>query len=115
VKQKTKGKSNKIGPVYDKKGNLHSTKKSMANAFGEHLGEELKPGLTFTELQSWEQRRKTFDHLPFNIIDPTTSHYPDWFTPHPESPEQVLIHKQLYISPKMVKDQIRKAKRNSAP
>jgi hypothetical protein len=41
VKKKTKGKSNKIGPVYDTKGHLRSTKKGMANAFGEHLGEEL--------------------------------------------------------------------------
>jgi hypothetical protein len=45
----------------------------------------------------------------------TSGYYPEWFYTHPDSPEQVLTHQQMYISPKMVKDQIKKAKRNSAP
>jgi hypothetical protein len=32
VKSKTKGKSNKIGPVYDKNGKLQATKKGMTDA-----------------------------------------------------------------------------------
>ena len=91
MKKKTKGKSSKIGPVFDANGVLRSTKKDMTNAFGEHLGNELKPDLTFTEVQKMQQHCQAFENLPFKELD-ITKPYPDWFTPHPDGPDEILTH-----------------------
>ena len=119
----TKSKSSKIGPILDSSGNLKSTKKEMTEAFGTHLGTELTPDLTFEQLQNLQETCMAFKNLPFCEIEVSAipypdwtgnKKYPDWFNPHPESPEQLLTHSQMYISTKMIKEQIKNSNRNAA-
>ena len=106
------GKSTKTGPVFDSNGVLRSSKEDMANSFGEHLGNQLRPDLTLEETHKLQLRCLHFENLPF--CQPQMEKlFPDWATPHPNGPSQTLD--QIYVSPGAVKEQIKKAKRNAAP
>ena len=119
----TNAKSSKIGPILDLNGNIKSTKKDMTESFGANLKSELTPDLTFEELQELQATCMAFKNLPECQLETSAIPYPDWtgnkefpdwFNPHPDSPDQLLTHCQTYISIKMVKDQIKKSNRGAA-
>ena len=121
--KKTNSKSSKIGPVLDSEGNLKSTQKEMTGSFGTHLGKELTPELTFEQLQKLQENCMAFKNLPLCELEVSAIPYPDWtgnkqfpdwFNPHPDSPEQLLTHSQMYLTPEMIKEQIKKSNRNAA-
>ena len=122
--KKRKSKSSKIGPILASTGNIISSNSEITTEFGSHLGTQLKPELSFAQLLELQERCLAFRNLPGNMLNASAipypdwtggKQYPDWFTPHPDSPDQLLTHKQTYVSPRMVVEQIRKAKRGSAP
>ena len=120
--KKVRGKTSKIGPMRDIRGNLKSKKKEMAVAYGEYLGNKLKPDRPIEDrpTKSVQDEEMFQNQLPMTKerheregIKGKTP-FPDWFKMHPDSPEE-LTHQHLYIDEELVIKQIKKAKRNSAP
>ena len=120
--KKAKSKSSKIGPIKDPDDNLITDKRDITNEFGEYFRRELNPELSFAELLEVQEKCLTFMHLPECKLDVGALPYPDWtggkqfpdwFNPHPDSPDELLTH--AYISTDMVMEQIQKSKRSSAP
>ena len=119
--KKAKSKSSKIGPIKDPDDNLISDKSEITNVFGEYFNRELNPELTFAELLEIQENCLTFMIMPECILNVGALPYPgwtggkqfpDWFNPHPDSPDDLLTH--AYISTEMVEEQIKKANRASA-
>ena len=107
----------RTGPIIDSQGIRRSTKKEMTAAFGEKYEAELKPEFPLEELLYRQPTCKAFKELPeceLDDDDPHAEWFPEWFNKHPKSPEKILTHQQMYMSPEFIGEQIKKAKRNSA-
>ena len=113
VKKYKNKQATRIGPIFDSNGTLRSSKEEMTAAFGEKLGNDLKPSEDLDVLRMVQENSLTLEQLPFNELEKEKP-YPDWFTPHPESPAEQLTHKQAYMTPEFIIEQIKKAKRDSA-
>ena len=117
VKKVKSKQTSKIGPVLDSNGILRTTKEEMAVAFGEYHEKQLRPEKSLKEMKYLSSTWPAFENLPFNQLEGEKP-YPDWmeidwFSTNKNAPEQTLTHAQM--SPKFIIEQIRKAKRSSAP
>ena len=113
VKKHKNKQATRIGPVFDSNGTLRSSKEEMTAAFGEKLGNELRPQEDLAILRTIQSNSLAFEELPFNELE-NEKPYPNWFTTHPEGPAEQLTHKQAYMDPKFIREQIRNAKRGAA-
>lgn len=114
VKKYKNKQATRIGPILDSNGVLRSSKEEMTKAFGDKLGQELKPESSLEERLQIQSNRQAFQALPENLLEGENP-FPNWFERHPDAPEDLLTHSQIYMDPKFIKEMIKKAKRNSSP